>query len=300
VTGICRRLDGIPLALELAAARLPALSPALLLERLDRRLPELTGGPYDLPARQQTMRDAIAWSYDLLGEPEQALFRQLSVFVGGATVDAAAAVGQAGPDLPGLAGIVASNLLGRPDPAGGSSRLVMMETIREYGYEQLLAHGEAEAARRRHAACFLALAEQAASGLAGPDAVTWLARLDAEHDNLRAALSWARDSGDQPLMLRLAGALGRYWLQRGHLSEGPGGRRPGSGVRGAGSARVAGGGRAAGHRPGRLRRGGRPRHRGRRPGPRPGGRRRAGCGPERPGPAGPRPGPVRRRGSGPR
>ncbi|HEY2240806.1 MAG TPA: helix-turn-helix domain-containing protein, partial [Streptosporangiaceae bacterium] len=222
VAGICRRLDGIPLALELAAARLPMLSPAALLERLERRLPELTDGPYDLPPRQQTMRDAIAWSYDLLGQPEQALFRQLSVFAGGATLDAAAAVAPA-PDGQGpaaLAGLVAANLLRRSGPGPDPVRLTILETIGEYGHEQLLAHGEAEATRGRHANWFLALAEQAAPALAGPDALAALARLDAEHDNLRAALAWARDAGDRPVMLRLAGALTRYWRQRGHLSEG--------------------------------------------------------------------------------
>jgi predicted ATPase len=230
VAGICRRLDGIPLALELAAARLPVLSPARLLQRLDRPLPELTEGQYDLPPRQQTMRDAIAWSYDLLSGPEQALFRQLSVFVGGATLDAAATVCSDGPGLaapgleaPGLeelSGVMAASLLRRTDAAGGEARLTMLETIGEYGREQLLAHGEAEATRCRHAAYFAALAERVAPELAGPDAVAWLARLDAEHDNLRAALGWARDAGEQAVMLRLTGALGRYWLQRGHLSEG--------------------------------------------------------------------------------
>jgi predicted ATPase/DNA-binding XRE family transcriptional regulator len=228
VAGICRRLDGIPLALELAAARLPVLSAARLLERLDRPLPELTDGPYDLPPRQQTMRDAIAWSYDLLSGPEQALFRQLSVFVGGATLDAAAAVCSAGLGLETLSGVMAASLLRRTDAAGstadgdadGEARLTMLETIGEYGREQLLAHGEAGATRRRHATYFAALAERVAPELAGPDAVAWLARLDAEHDNLRAALGWAREAGQQAVMLRLAGALGRYWLQRGHLSEG--------------------------------------------------------------------------------
>ena len=185
------------------------------------------------------MRDAIAWSYDLLSGPEQELFRQLSVFVGGATLDTAAAVGLAGPELDGrglgapgwetpeleaLSGVMAASLLRRTDAAdstaGGEARLTMLETIGEYGREQLLAHGEAGATRRRHAAYFAALAERVAPELACPDAVAWLARLDAEHDNLRAALGWARDAGEQAVMLRLAGALGRYWLQRGHLSEG--------------------------------------------------------------------------------
>ena len=293
VAGICRRLDGIPLALELAAARLPVLSAARLLERLDRPLPELTDGPYDLPPRQQTMRDAIAWSYDLLSGPEQALFRQLSVFVGGATLDAAAAVCSAGleleaPGLETLSGVMAASLLRRTDPAGstadGEARLTMLETIGEYGREQLLAHGEAGATRRRHAAYFAALAERVAPELAGPDAVAWLARLDAEHDNLRAALGWAREASEQAVMLRLAGAPRPLLAatrppQRGpavvHRGAGPGARRSSRSSRSRrrrrpDPARLAGCGRAPGHRPGGLRRGRRPHHRGGRPGPRSG------------------------------
>jgi len=221
VAEICRRLDGIPLAIELAAARLPLLPPGELLARLTRRLPVLVDGPHDLPARQKTMRDAIAWSYELLDEPEQHLFRQLCVFAGGGTLDAVEAV--CGPgSLDGLTALVADSLLRMPvAPAGsGGPRTGMLETIREYGGEQLLAHGEAGPARRRHAACYLALAEEAAPALAGADAVAWLARLDVEHDNLRAALGWAREQGDGVTGLRLAAALGRYWAQRGHLSEG--------------------------------------------------------------------------------
>jgi predicted ATPase/transcriptional regulator with XRE-family HTH domain len=221
VAGICRRLDGIPLAIELAAARLPLLPPGELLARLTRRLPVLVDGPHDLPARQKTMRDAIAWSYELLDEPGQRLFRQLCVFAGGATLDAVEAV--CGPGaLDGLTALAAGSLLRAPvAPAGsGGARTGMLETIREYGSEQLQARGEAGPARDRHAAWYLALAEEAADALAAADAVAWLARLDAEHDNLRAALGWAREQGDGVTALRLAGALGRYWAQRGHLSEG--------------------------------------------------------------------------------
>jgi predicted ATPase len=221
VAGICRRLDGIPLALELAAARLPVLPPGDLLARLTRRLPLLVDGPHDLPARQKTMRDAIAWSYELLQEPERRLFRQLSVFTGGGTLDAVQAVCATG-DLDGLTALVASSLVRMPAARTGSSepRVSMLETIREFGGEQLEDRGEAGPARHRHAGVYLALAEEAAPALAGPDAAAWLARLDDEHDNLRAALGWACEQGDRPAALRLAGALGRFWVQRGHLSEG--------------------------------------------------------------------------------
>ena len=223
VAEICRRLDGIPLAIELAAARLPLLPPGHLLARLTRRLPVLVGGPHDLPARQKTMRDAIAWSYELLDEPERRLFRHLCVFTGGGTLDAVEAVCANGsPVLDGLTSLVASSLLRMPTSpaASGGLRVGVLETIREYGGEQLQSHAEAEAARRRHAAWYLAVAEEAALALAGPDAASWLARLDDEHDNLRSALGWAQEQGDGLTALRLAGALGRYWAQRGHLSEG--------------------------------------------------------------------------------
>jgi predicted ATPase/transcriptional regulator with XRE-family HTH domain len=223
VAGICRRLDGIPLAIELAAARLRVLPLGHLLARLTRRLPLLVDGPHDMPDRQKTMRDAIAWSYELLDEPERRLFRHLCVFAGDGTLDAVEAVCAAGsPVLDGLTSLVASSLLRMPTApaASGGPRVGVLETIREYGGEQLQAHAEAEAARGRHAAWYLALAGEAATALAGPDAASWLARLDDEHDNLRSALSWACEQGDGLTALRLAAALGRYWAQRGHLSEG--------------------------------------------------------------------------------
>jgi predicted ATPase/transcriptional regulator with XRE-family HTH domain len=217
---ICRRLDGIPLAIELAAARLPLLPPGHLLARLTRRLPVLVDGPHDLPARQKTMRDAIAWSYELLDEPGQRLFRHLCVFTGGGTLDAVEEVCATGfPVLDGLTTLVASNLVRMP-AAPGEPRLSMLETIREFGGEQLDDRGEAGPARQRHADWYLALAERAAPALAGPNAAAWLARLDDEHDNVRAALGWACGQADGETALRLAGALGRFWTQRGHLSEG--------------------------------------------------------------------------------
>jgi predicted ATPase/transcriptional regulator with XRE-family HTH domain len=258
VAEICRRLEGLPLAIELAAARTRLLPPAVLLDRLDRRLPVLAGGLHDLPARQQTMRDAIAWSYELLGEPEQALFRRMCVFTGGCTLDAAEVIcaddGDAAAVVDGLTALMASSLLrldetdapaqavppgqaaapgraavleqpaapGQPDvrPAAGAPRVSMLETIREYGTERLGEHSEAAPIGQRHAAYYLVLAEEAAAALAGPAAAGWLGRLETEHDNLRAALRWALDRGDRVTALRLAGALWRFWAQRGHLSEG--------------------------------------------------------------------------------
>jgi predicted ATPase/transcriptional regulator with XRE-family HTH domain len=250
VAEICRRLDGLPLAIELAAARVRLLPPAALLARLDRRLPVLASGPHDLPARQQTMRDAIAWSYELLDDPEQALFRRMCVFVGGCTLEAAEAVcadGGEGPAvLDGLESLAASSLLrpheapaaaegavpsatgdGAASPTAGDGdvppsapRLTMLETIREYGAELLAERSETAEIGRRHAAYYLALAEQAGPALTGPEALAWLARLDTEHDNLRAALRWAREQDDGAQALRLAAALWPFWQQRGHLSEG--------------------------------------------------------------------------------
>ena len=220
---ICRRLEGLPLAIELAAARTRLLSPVALLARLDRRLPVLAGGPHDLPARQKTMRDAIEWSYELLDPPEQALFRRMCVFTGGCTLDAAETIcadDRGGPSvLDGLAALAASSLL-RIDETAVAPRVVMLETIREYGSERLAEHPEATPVAARHAAYYLALAERAANALTGPEAGTWLATLDAENDNLRAALGWARDRGDRMTALRLSGALWRFWAHRGHLSEG--------------------------------------------------------------------------------
>jgi predicted ATPase/transcriptional regulator with XRE-family HTH domain len=222
VAEICGRLQGLPLAIELAAARARLLRPAALLARLDRRLPVLAGGPHDLPVRQQTMRDAIAWSYELLNAPGQALFRRMCVFADGCTLEAAEAVcadAGGGPVLDGLAVLAASSLIRMAETAG-ESRVTMLETIREYGGERLAEHSEATLAAERHAAYYLALARRAADALAGPQAAAWLARLDAEHGNLSAALRRASDRGDRMAVLHLAGALWRFWLQRGHLSEG--------------------------------------------------------------------------------
>jgi predicted ATPase/DNA-binding XRE family transcriptional regulator len=227
VAQICRRLDGLPLAIELAAAWTRLLSPPVLLARLERRLPLLVGGAHDLPDRQRTMRDAIAWSYDLLDPPEQRLFRWLAAFAGGCTIAAAeeicAGTGDDPPVLVGLGALVDKSLLRRQDEAYARSaapRLTMLETLREYGLEQLAQHGEEAAARQRHADYYLALAEAAEPALGGPDAENWGARLEREHDNARAALRWALDRGDAAIGLRLAAALWRFWSARGHLGEG--------------------------------------------------------------------------------
>ncbi len=232
VVQICRRLEGLPLAIELAAARVRLLAPTAMVARLDKRLPLLVGGPRDLPARQKTMRAAIAWSYELLEASEQALFRRVCVFDGGCTVEAAEGVcGQGGetqPVVDGLAALVDSSLLSVAEtPADGGPgivqrelRLVVLETIREYGLEQLAARGEIDEGRRRHATHYLAVAEEAEGALDGPDAPASLARLDLEHDNMRAVLRWACDRREGATAVRLAGALWRFWHQRGHLGEG--------------------------------------------------------------------------------
>ncbi len=238
VAQICARLDGLPLALELAASQLRVLPPLALLARLERRLPALTHGARDLPARQQTMRDTIAWSYDLLAPQEQALFRRLAVFSGGCTLEAATSVCGPAPtpipaprqgtgDIPdvleGLLALAEQSLLAvRAGEESDEPRLLMLETIREYALEQLATCGEEEALRRQHAAFFLALAEQAEPELLGSTQDVWLRRLEDEHDNLRAALRWAQQSDQVVLGLRLAGALQRFWEMHSHLSEGRG------------------------------------------------------------------------------
>jgi predicted ATPase len=229
VAEICRRLEGLPLAIELAAARIRVLTPATLLAQLDRRLAVLTGGPQDAPTRQRTLRDAIAWGYELLDEPAKSLFRRLSVFTGGCTLEALQAVGVDAP-APGsgspafvldqLTALVHQQLLRTEERPDGDQRFTMLESIREYALEQAEASGESDAARQRHALYFRDLAERAEPHLHGPEQATWLDRLAREADNLRAALAWAVDAGDAETGLRLAGALARYWWLAGHLSEG--------------------------------------------------------------------------------
>jgi predicted ATPase/DNA-binding NarL/FixJ family response regulator len=239
VAEICRRLDGLPLALELAAARVRILSPEALLGRLGQRLALLTGGARDLPVRQQTLRATIAWSHDLLDPEEQALFRRLAVFAGGFGLDAASAVaaptgeeveprdggGAGGPastlDL--VASLVEKNLLWREEVAEREPRFRMLETVREFGLEQLEARGEAGPARRAHAAFFVALVEEAAPYLRGPRRERWLRRLDAEMENLRSVVAWSGDGADGgAALVRIVGALSfwYYWRICGHLQEG--------------------------------------------------------------------------------
>ncbi|HZS92322.1 MAG TPA: tetratricopeptide repeat protein [Chloroflexota bacterium] len=226
VAEICRRLDGLPLAIELAAARCTLLPPQSLLARLEPRLPLLVGGSCDVPARLQTMSAAITWSYDLLEEHEQALFRRLAVFAGGCTLEAAASVcriGGAAPDVDTVLrvqALVDQSLVCVQETEHGEPRLTLLETIREYGLEQLEAQGEAAALRRSHAEYYLTLAEGLAPRLTGPQQERWLSYLETEHGNLRAALRWASEAGAVELGLRLAGAVWRFWWVRGHLSEG--------------------------------------------------------------------------------
>ena len=226
VTEICRRVDGLPLGIELAAAWVPVLPPAAVLTRMERRLPLLTGGSRDLPARQRTMRATIEWSHDLLTPGEQALFRRLAVFAGGFTLEAAEAVVDLrdGPVLAVLEGgiaLVDKNLLQKEDAASGEPRFGMLETVREFALERLAASGEEAATREAHAAWCLDLAERGASALRlRSDFASWLRRLEAEHGNLRAALAWLAESGEARDLLRLAGALWRFCYFRGHLTEG--------------------------------------------------------------------------------
>jgi predicted ATPase len=225
VADICIRLDGLPLALELAAARIRLLSPEEMLARLDHSLNLLKGGARDLPARQQTMRSTIAWSHDLLGEDAKTLFRRLSVFFGGFTLGAAEAMcGEVGAVeidvLDGLESLVDESLVLRKEAPGGAYRFLMLETIREYGLEHLEASGEGGALGRRHADYFLGLAEEAEAHLTSVGREPWLERLEAEHNNLRAALRWAADNGETETGLRLAGALRWFWYYRGHIGEG--------------------------------------------------------------------------------
>lgn len=220
VAAICARVDCLPLAIELAAARIRVLSPPGLLARLDRRLTVLDGGPRDVPARQQTMQDTIAWSYGLLSASEQQLFRQVSVFAGGWTMEAAESVCHADVEvLAGLTTLVDHSLIRQHDQLDGSSRFSLLETIREFGLERLEQHRELQDTCQRHAAYFLTRAEAAPNPLDGRKQVQWLDTLEVEHDNLRSALSWAVEC-DIDMALRLAGALGIMWFVRGYLSEG--------------------------------------------------------------------------------
>ncbi len=267
ISALCARLDGLPLAIELAAAMVTVLTPAALLARVSTSLSVLNDGPRDLPARQRTMRDVIAWSYGLLSADNQALFRRLAVFAGHCPLVAIAYVCDVPPEDPdpgapqgtelldALSALVDVHLLQveepdanngqndwmKPQPpisslpaeetttgsilateaqAGTDVAFRQLETVRAFAFEQLQAGGESAIAHRRHADYYVSLARLASKALSGPDQLAWLGRLEVEHDNMRAALSWARDSGEQELGLQLAGALWPFWERHSHLSEG--------------------------------------------------------------------------------
>jgi predicted ATPase/class 3 adenylate cyclase len=223
VAAICARLDGLPLAIELAAARVRLLPPEAILARLEHSLDLLDRGGRDLPARQQTLRGAISWSHDLLEPPIRQLFARMSVFSGGArleeieTVDVAA--GSVGTDvLDGVAELADQSLL-KQSEQHGEPRFTMLQTVREFAGEQLAASTEREAVRLAHAETYLALAERAAPELIGVDQRPWLDRLEHEHDNLRAAIAWSFEVADSERALRLVTAPWRFWHMRGHLIE---------------------------------------------------------------------------------
>jgi predicted ATPase/DNA-binding XRE family transcriptional regulator len=223
VSAICRRLDGLPLAIELAAAWVNVLPPDALLDRLEKRLLLLTGGSRDLPPRQRTMRDAIAWGYDLLTPQEQTLFRCLAVFVGGWTIEAAEVVSGARHGLhvlEGLEALARASLVQVAEQPNGEQRFAMLETLREFSLERLAIHGEADQVGDRHAQYYVALAQAGGADLAAAVPGEWLARLEVEQANLRAALSWLRDREKNGTGLRLAAALGGYWRLRSASAEG--------------------------------------------------------------------------------
>ena len=236
IVEICRRLDGLPLAIELAAGRGKLFPPRVLLQRLGSRLSLLTDGPRDLPERQRTLRGMIDWSHDLLDADDRRLFRRLAVFAGGWTLDAAEAIcadqgsgiglQESGADprsiLDGVASLLDKNLLRTvaESQAEGEPRLGMLQTIHEYALEQLELSGEADTLRRRHARYYAALVETAAPRLTGAEQATWFDRLEADHDNLRAALRWSMAAGEPAIGPRLAAQLAGFWSRRGHLSEG--------------------------------------------------------------------------------
>ena len=237
VAAICVHLDGLPLAIELAAARSKLLGPQALLMRLVQRFSLLTGGARNRPSRHQTLKNALDWSHDLLRDDERRVFAWLGVFAGSWTVEAAEHVAgdampirhptlappppaTSGDVLDAIAGLLDQSLLQQTINASGEQRLAMLETIRMYALERLTASGAAAAARLRHADYFLRLVELAEPELVGVEQAGWLARLEHEHDNLRAALGWLREAGEGELGLRMAGALWRFWFMRGYLSEG--------------------------------------------------------------------------------
>jgi predicted ATPase/serine/threonine protein kinase len=224
IVAICRQLDGLPLAIELAAAQMRVFPPSELMVRLTRPLDALAHGARDMPHRHRTLRDAIAWSYSLLGPDEQAVFRRAGVFAGGVDLDGLAQVCEGRPDTGGVAAaaltLAEHSLVRAVTGVRGSARVAVLETVREYAREALAAAGEEPAVRRSHAQYFMHLAEAGALALGGADQAYWLYRLEQEHDNLRTALDWAEQAGEAETALRTSAALCRFWTVRGHVREG--------------------------------------------------------------------------------
>ncbi len=222
---LCRRLDGLPLAIELAAARVTVLTPAAMVARLSDRFTVLAGGPRDAPARLRSMRDTIGWSYDLLSAEEQRLFRCLSVFVGGFSLDAVEAVwtrtGDASPDtLTGITSLVDKSLVQPVDVVAGAPRFAMLETIREYGQERLVASGEEAAVRDRHATWCVSLKDDIPSLFDPTRQISSVDRVEAEHANIRVALAWLESSQRTLDLATLVIALRWHWQLAGHQTEG--------------------------------------------------------------------------------
>ena len=218
IAEICNKLDGLPLAIELAAARVKLLSPQSILERLENSLKLLTGGAKDLPEHQQTMRGTIRWSYDLLDEAEKLVFRHLSVFVGGFTVEAAEAVLSDDSALDLLVSLIDNNLLVQRDLPDGNARLQMLEVVREFALEVLQTSGEVDDLQRIHAHYFLSLAEEAEPFLSGERGNEWLEKLENDHDNFRAALRWSLEQ-EPETAARMAATLRQFWNNRSYLTE---------------------------------------------------------------------------------
>lgn len=227
IAQICCSLDGLPLAIELAAVRIKVLSPNELLERSESWLTLLTGGARDLLTHQRTLRSAIEWSYNLLDEEEKALYRRLGIFVNGCSIEAAQAVCNAGGDLPwdildGVTSLSSKSLIRKSEQMNAASRFGMLETLREYALERLEESGEIKTVRQLHADCYLRLAERVRPELEGSKRAFWLDQLEMEHDNLRAVLRWFEEEGEPAaeMELRMTAALWYFWWSRGHLSEG--------------------------------------------------------------------------------
>jgi predicted ATPase len=223
VAAICSRLDGLPLAIELAAARIKLLSPSAMLTRLESRLSLLTGGARDLPTRQQTLRNTVEWSYGLLNDAEQTLLRRFSVFTGGCTLEALEAVcdtkGDLGLDvLDGMASLVDKSLAQQVEQVDKETRFIMLSAIREYALERLAGSNDESATRRAHAAYYLVLAEEGAADIAAQP--EWLDRYEVEHENFRLAIDYLIKTGDAEWGLRLGAALFRFWETREHFAEG--------------------------------------------------------------------------------